>query len=465
MEPTTDPGANRGHDSDGIVAELTAVLREAAEAQGAPGAVTGVLVGDRSHVASYGVTSVEHPQALDARSLFQVGSISKTFTSAAVMVLVQEGKVALDDPVSRHLPDLAAATGLDLDSITVEHTLSHQSGFDGDHLFVDRETHDLAALADARRMFAPGTGFSYSNAGFSIAGAVIEAASRQTFESFVRTRLLLPLGMTSASFRADDAITHQVAMPHWLADGEAFVLRRLGWQPGWELGPVDRAAAGLIASVDHLLAWCRFQRTGLGLDGGVVLTPESLDRLHTPVVNANLLEDIGLDWFVEQPGGCTAIGHGGVTAGYVSDLVIVPDHELGIVTLTNATNGGAVNQVVRRWALDRFAGIVERDPEPDPSLVVDPARFAGRYVHSFAELVVTAGPMSGTVVVTPERRQDDTAWQPPLDPPVTYAFFSADHAVSVDESGPARVIRFGFEPGSDRASWVLSGSRRAPRQA
>ena len=338
------------------------------------GSVAGIIVDDACFTAATGVTNVEAPSPLDAATLFQVASITKTFTAAAVALLVEEGKVGFDDPVSKHLPELGPATGLDLDAMTVTHILTHQAGFDGDHLFVERETEALEALRDARRFFAPGTGFSYNNAAFSIVGAVIEAASGQSYESFVRERLLLPLGLNSACFRADDAITYRVAAPHLVVGADAAVLRRVGWQPGWELGPVDRAAGGLIASVEHLLAWARFQWTGRDAEGKELVSRSVLEHLHTPVVRETRDGEIAFDWEVQHTGGVTTIEHGGLTVGYCSDLVIAPERKVGFVGLTNSTNGASVNQAVRRWALERVAGIRETDHLPDPEIAVDPAR-------------------------------------------------------------------------------------------
>jgi CubicO group peptidase (beta-lactamase class C family) len=444
--------------------ELASALQAAAEKHHVPGAAAGVLVGDECFTAAYGVTNVECPAAISPASLFQVGSITKTFTSAAAMLLVQEGRLSLDDPVAKHLPALGPATGLDFDAITVERALSHQAGFDGDHLFVAREWDDLTVLEGARRLFSPGTGYSYNNAGFSIAGAIVAALSEQTFETFVRERLLLPLGMVSAGFTADDVITFPIASPHWVNGDKAYVIRGAGWQPGWELGPVDRPAGGLIASVEHLMTWCRFQRTGTALDGSVILSPDSRARLHTPVVAANRIEDIALDWFVWSIDGATAIGHGGLTAGYASDLVLVPERDFAFVGLTNGTNGALVYDTVRRWALERFAGLDERDPEPDPSLAIDTERFAGRFAHAFSLLTVTPGSAPGTIVVTASKRDDlgTGSWQPPADPPFTCAFFAEDHAVSIAPPGSPRVAGFGFDR-NGRADWILWGGRRAPR--
>jgi CubicO group peptidase (beta-lactamase class C family) len=445
-----------------IATELADLLRSVAEEHGVPGASAGVLVDGEVHAVGIGTTSVEHPQAVDPGTLFQVGSVSKTFTSAAVMQLVEAGSVDLDDPVARHLPDLGPATGLDTEAITVEHLLSHQAGFDGDHLFTSRRADDLTELADARRFFEPGAGVSYSNAGFSIAGAVIEAVAGEAFEDVVGRRLLRPLGMRTAGFRADAVITNKVAMPHLTLDDETFVLRGGGWQRGWELGRLDRAAGGLIASVDHLLRWCTFQLDGLADDGTALLSAESLERLHTPVVEVTPTERIGLDWFVEEIDGTTVIAHGGETPGYLTDLTLVPEQAVGVVSTTNAVNGSPVTRAVRRWALDRFAGLTETDPEVDPTIAVDLDRLTGRYLHAFGWIDVTHAdePDHLRVEVTP---RDDVAWQPPAQAPATIAPYGPRDLRSVDLGDNVRTYRFGLDEDGSPAAWIQPGYRRAPR--
>jgi hypothetical protein len=230
---------------------------------------------------------------------------------------------------------------------------------------------------------------------------------------------------------------------------------------GWELGPVDRAAGGLIASLEHLVTWSRFQWTGRAPDGTTLLSRESLDRLHTPVVNVNACEDVALDWTVTTTDGATSIGHGGVTAGYISDLVVFPAREVAFVGLTNATNGAIVNQTVRRFALDRVAGIRETDPEPDPTRTGPVDRLLGRYLSPFGVLSVAAGEAPGTIHVTSTVREDTDGWKPPVDPPMSFAPFAADQYVSLDAPGPARVIRFPLD--GDRPGWVLWTGRRSPR--
>lgn len=457
---------------------LDEVLRDAAEEHHVPGAVAGVVIDGTRHVATHGVGNAELPRPVDGDTLFQVGSITKTLTSAAVMMLVEEGLLSLDDPVEAHLPGLGAATGLDTASITVATALAHRGGFDGDHLFVEGRAADvdygLAALATARRFFEPETGWSYNNAGFSIAGEIVAAVSGHPYETFVRDRLLVPLGMHPAGFLADDLITWDVAAPHWVFDGRAYVLRGAGWQPGWELTPLDRAAGGLVASLSHLLEWCRFQWTGTALDGVRLLDATSLERLHTPVTSGVTPSlSVALDWFVEEhrrtgghsDGGrsgsdITTIEHGGSTVGYVSELVVAPRHRTGLVVLTNATNGAAVIQVVRRRVLRELLGVEETDPVVDPALHPDLDRVIGTYEQAFATLTVTAGDDPGTIVVTPSARTID-GWQPPVTSPVTFGFTTPNDVISLDLPGPAKTAR--FDPDGDSAQWLLWEHRRAPR--
>ncbi|MEN3273147.1 MAG: hypothetical protein V7636_1908 [Actinomycetota bacterium] len=438
--------------TDTIARGLNDALQEQVERHGVPGAAAGLIVGGETHTAGVGVTHIDHPLPVTDTTLFQVGSITKTFVSAGVMLLAEEGRLSLDDPVGKHLPELAAATGIDTDAMTVEHLLSHQAGFDGDHFLVFGAG-GLDRLRDARRLFEPGTGVSYNNAAFSIAGEVVAAVSGQSFEEFTAERLLRPLGI-AGFFTADRAITHRVAAPHHATSESTSVLRGTGWQPGWELARIDWAAGGLITSVDGLLKWARFQ---LG-DGGEILSRASIERMHAPAATLDRFVSIGLDWFIIG----RAHDHGGSTVGYASVLVLVPDADLAVVSLTHATTGGAVNQAIRRWALEEHAGIVERDPEPDAGITIDASRFEGRFLSPFAQLTITPGPRPNTLTVTSSRRDDVDGWQPPPPPPMTLAFLDAEHAVTLDAPTTQAWMRLGFAD-DGRLEWLTWNSRRAVR--
>ncbi|MBS1837930.1 MAG: beta-lactamase family protein [Actinobacteria bacterium] len=466
-------------EDDPVTSMLDDSLHAAVTAHHVPGAAAGIVVGDVRHVVGAGIGNTEAPRPVDGATLFQVGSITKTLTSAAVMVLVEEGRLALDDPVEQHLPGLGMLTGLDTGSITVEVALAHRSGFDGDHLFVAGAADGLAGLRTARRFFEPDTGWSYNNAGFSIAGEVVASAAGIPYEAFLRERLLGPLGMLDAGFSADEVITSDVSAPHWVFDGTAYLLRRAGWQPGWELTPLDRAAGGLVASVNHLLEWARFQWTGAAIDGSRILSEESLERLHRPVTSDVMPgESVALDWFVHDhdsdhdhhsdhdhgsgpdSGAVRTIEHGGTTVGYVSELLVAPGRRVGLVVLTNATNGAAVHQAVRRRMLPELLDVTEQDPTVDDDVDPDLERLLGVYEHAFATLTVTAGEQPGTLVVTPSARAVD-GWQPPVTSPVTFGFAAENDVVGLDQPGPVKVAR--FDPDGDPAAWLLWEHRRAPR--
>ena len=440
-----------------LLDELTEVVAETVTGHGVPGTAAGVWADGEAHVVAHGVASVEAGDPVRDATLFQVGSVTKTFTSALVALLVAEGTVSYDDPVARHLPALALALapGVDLEAITVEHLLSHRSGFDGDHVLTHPDSPDLTVLAGARYLFAPGHGYSYSNAAFSLAGALVAAVEGRPLAEVARRRLLGPLGMRGACFTADEAITRPVAQPHLVAGGRAIVLRRGGWQSGWELSELDRAAGGLIATVPHLLRWGRFQLDGRADDGTVLLDAAARARLHAPVVEADEVSSAGLDWEVSTHDGVTVIGHGGLTVGYCTTFGVVPERDVVVACCTHATNGAVVNRAVRRWALERTCGIVVRDPVPDPDAPVDPARVAGRYLHAFGILTVAAGEAPATVRITSEARTD-VGWQPPPDGPTTFGFTGPADAVSLDAAGTARLLRVG-------EGWIQLDGRRAPR--
>lgn len=455
-----------GGDTSAVIGRI---LEQEVERAGAPGAACGVLLGGVEHVAAVGVTSVEHPSPIDARTLFQVGSISKTFTALAVMQLVEAGRVTLEDRVGERLPNLAAGCGLD-DRTTVEHLLSHQAGFDGDILIVNRES-SLSAIRGARRLFNPGEGFSYSNASFSIAGALVAELAGAPFDTVVRRRILKPLGMQRSCFTANRAIHESVALPHWVRPGRDPVVLRSGWQRGWELPPTDWAPAGLVSSVRDQLAWCRFNLgDGCAPDGSRLVSAAGLSRLHTPVVRRDAATTVGLGWFRWTIDGVDAIGHLGLTIGYCSDLVLLPERHFALVTLVNATNGAAVFAAVRRRVVGEMLGLNERDPVPlQPPLERGAlAAYEGTFQHSFGHIVVTiAGPdHPGELVLTHLPRPDgEVRWQPPPPPTQRVAFWAPDELVVVDPPSFAGLTQSAGRAPDGSVTHLVWGGRMAPRAA
>lgn len=199
---------------------LQSMLDEPAARHGIPGAAVAVGLGDDLAEAATGVVNRDTGVETTPETLFQIGSVTKVWTAALVMQLVEDGLVDLDRPVCRYLPGFAVADPEATRSITVRHLLLHVGGFEGD-LFVDTGRGDdaldryLAYLGGhAKQVSAPGERFSYSNAGYAVLGALVAHLRGATWEAVFRERLLEPLGARHTALRAEEAILFRAAAGH-----------------------------------------------------------------------------------------------------------------------------------------------------------------------------------------------------------------------------------------------------------
>src|SRR5574341_1294143 len=172
-----------------------------------PGVSIGVASGDEEWTAGFGVTSVEHPLAVEADTLFQIGSITKTFL----------GTLDLDAPVRRWVPELRLRDEDAAARVTLRHLLTHRAGWFGDH-FADFGDNDDAleryvdSMAELEQQTPLGEEFAYNNAAFGLAGRVVEAVTGPPIETVMRERLLAPLGLERTFFFASEVITYR-ALP------------------------------------------------------------------------------------------------------------------------------------------------------------------------------------------------------------------------------------------------------------
>ncbi|NJD59139.1 MAG: beta-lactamase family protein, partial [Anaerolineae bacterium] len=178
-----------------------------------PGAVLGVLFDGLESIAPFGVTSLEHPLPVSEDTLFQIGSITKTFLGTAVMQLVEMGKLALDAPVRTYLPSLKLADESVAAHVTMRHLLTHTGGWVGDYFNDFGPGEDALAkmvdkMAELPQLTPLGEVWSYNNSGFYLAGRVIEAVTGTNFEAAIKELVLEPLGMHMSFFFTDDVITH-----------------------------------------------------------------------------------------------------------------------------------------------------------------------------------------------------------------------------------------------------------------
>lgn len=442
---------------------------------GVPGVAVGVRVGGVEVAAGYGVTSVEDPLPVHARTLFQIGSVSKTFTATLMMTLVERGRLTLDDPVSRHLPAFRLATPGAAERVTVRHLLTHTAGFVGDWFLVRPSAlgagDDAGRLADAMaevpQLFPPGGGWSYNNAGFDLAGRVIEVVTGRPYAAALRDLVLAPLGLSATFVSADEAITHRTAMPHATTKRPPRVLRGAGWQPGWQLTRADVPMGGLISSVPDLLGWARFHLGARPASGGPApLAPATVAAMQAPLASAaGFADEVGVAWMIRGVGGRRLVGHGGLTSGYATAFTLVPDASAAVVVLTNGTPGGTwLGREVTRAVLREAIGVDDPPPRPAPSLAGDARGYAGRYDNPFAVQVVGPGARPGELVLEHHAREPEPGrWAPLPSGPIRLGFYGRDRVVAL---APPLQAGLRGDFGRDAAgsvAWLRWGGRLAPR--
>lgn len=442
--------------------EIADQLSHAMDRCRVPGAALGVLHGKDELRVARGVTNAEHPLDVDDRTLFQIASNSKTFTATLVMALSAEGRVELDAPVRRYLPEFRLPDEARSNEVTVRHLLTHLVGWDGDALFVRPPRDESLAgifepMAKARQLVPPGSHWTYSNAGFSVAGRLVEEVTGFSYAEVLRERILEPLEMRHIFSLADEVVTHRVAAPHLTLPGvEPIVLRGGGWQPYWEIKLHDAPAGGLISCVDDLLRWLRFQLGALEVERPP-LTRSALTQMHQAQIEPwNPESGHAIGWAIWYANGLEILNHGGLTAGYCSYTFFAPALELAAVILTNSASGSRLHRELSRWLVGRISGTSAPTPEPDP----DPpplAPYVGAYSGAFG--VRRVREIEGELEITTEPHSTvDGSWQPPADSPLRCAFYGPDLAV-VTEPEAMRGIALEFGRTHDAISWLRFGGR------
>lgn len=427
-----------------------------------PGVAIGILHGDEQHVSGFGVTNVEHPLPVDGDTLFQVGSTTKTLTATLAMRLVEAGRLALDAPVRTYLPGLRLADEDVAARVTVRHLFTHTGGWEGDY-FDDLGPGDDALarmverLAGLPQVTPLGRYWSYNNAGFYLAGRVLEAVAGVPYERLAREVLLDPLGMDHSFFFADQCMTHRVASGHeavYAADGGTpRVLRP------WAVPRAAAPAGGLVSTARDLLRYARFHMAGGVAAGGVrLLAQASIAEMQTPCTSADDGELMGLSWFIRDVPGARIVRHNGATNGQQAAFQMAPARGFACTVLTNSDRGGELTQLVGRLALKLWLDVVIEDPEPVPASVGELAEVAGRYTALMRDVIVRVEGDS-LVVESVEKGGFPTPDSPPgpAVPPVRALMCGPDRFVVVEEPEKGAQGEFLREDGE--VAWLRTGGR------
>lgn len=326
----------------------------------AKGAGAAVLVARGDEVlyrGARGMASIELDVPLSPDQAFRIGSVTKQFAAVGLLKLVEASRVALDDPLSKYLPEYPNAA-----KISVRQLLDHTSGvksytdvagvMDGP-IRMDLSTAALIdSFKDQPADFAPGEGWAYNNSGYVLAGAVIEAASGKSWHAHLNDVLFAPAGLKSTVYGANDALIAGMANGYTVKDGRVAPAAFLSMtQP--------HAAGALVSTVDDLHRWNR------ALHGGKLLGEDLYTEMVTPAgkaAPANYGFGIGRGTLR----GRTQLQHGGGIFGFASHLLYVPQGEISVAVLQNAdaTVNGATDPAVLAVRLAAFA---LGDPYPDPT--------------------------------------------------------------------------------------------------
>lgn len=284
----------------------------------------------------YGSANLEWDIPNSPVTKFRLGSVTKQFTAACILLLEERGKLKIDDPVKKYLPDAPAAW----EKITIFNLLTHTSGIPNFTSFPDysstKAIHTtpeklVARFRDKPLDFQPGEKWSYSNSGYVLLGYLIAKISGQSYADFVQQNIFQPLGMKDSGYDSNSAV-----LAH----------RASGYSPTPH-GPVNAgyvdmtiplSAGGLYSTTEDLLRWEQ------GLFGGKLLTPASLEKMTTP-----FKEDYAFGLGVRTAGGHKVIDHGGGIEGFNTHLAYYPEDKLVVVVLANL-NGGAASAMVPKLA-------------------------------------------------------------------------------------------------------------------
>jgi len=430
-----------------------------------PGVAIGVLAEDQETIAAFGQTNLEQPQPVTEDTLFQIGSITKTFLATALMRLVERGKLALDEPIRSYLPDLVLKDENVARRVTLRHLLTHTGGWVGDYFDDFGRGEDALAkmvvkMADLDQITPLGEIWSYNNAGFYLAGRIIEVTTGQNFEASMQELVLDPLGLEMTYFFPEDVMTYRYAVGHQVVDKQPQVARP------WALPRCAHPAGGIISNVRDLLRYARFHMgDGTTSDGKRLLTQESLTQMQTPFLPSTGINSIGLTWNITTLDGTKMIAHGGGTNGQITLLRIIPSRKFAVVVLTNSDEGDSLTYKIADLATERYLGLSMPEALPLDLPEEELWPYVGKYTAAADDLEVLLRAGELFLQLTPKGGFPTPDSPPTQAPPeVRIAFYAEDRMVVLDE--PMKGDRGEFIRSSDkRVAWLRLHGRVHARLA
>jgi len=316
--------------------------------------------GELQRAQGYGFANLEHRVPVHADTVFQAASVGKQFTATAVMLMVEDGKLRLDETLRTYLPESPASWA----PITTRHLLTHTSGLDSSPSIDLRKDYTddelLAVIYGARQLFPPGKGWSYSNTAYALLGLLVKKVGGESYIEVLRKRVFAPLNMTTADLINDRAIVPNRAAGYEIVDGKVMNQR-------WVAPTANSTADGSLS-----LTVLDFARWEAGIRAGKILEAQSWKQVSQPVtLSSGRTYPYGFGWSLETEGGRQVWRHSGAWQGFTAFFIRYPDDGVAVVVMTNSS-GGNPGTIARHvaglfeptLAPQRAGPIEDRAPEP-----------------------------------------------------------------------------------------------------
>ncbi|HLO33804.1 MAG TPA: serine hydrolase domain-containing protein [Anaerolineales bacterium] len=439
-----------------------------------PGVAIGIWHAGKEFAEGFGITSVEHPLPVTPDTLFQTGSISKTFTGTMLMQLTEQGKVDLDAPVRKYLKDFKLRDKAVAQKVTVRQLLTHMGGWVGDYFndfgngedALDKMVREIARLPQVQPL---GMIWSYNNTGFNVAARIIEIVTKKPYEQAAQEMLFDPVGLKMSFFYPSDILfTHRFVVGHQKVKDEVRVARP------WAIGRAGNGVGGVVSTVRDLLKYARFHMSNGKKN---VIAGQSLRAMRVPQADAGARGLMGITWFIREVGDLTVYAHGGATNGQQAYFSFIPREHFALAILTNSDDGGILTTEIFHYALKLYFNAKSDLPKPVKVPGSELKQFAGRYrigTECFdlqvkgEHLIYHHIPLGG--FPTP-----DTPPGPAM-PLMRFSFYEKDKVIGLDEpykdalgefirdeKGRLQFFRIGGRAHKKIKSFALSGATRALR--
>jgi len=359
----------------GPTAAIDTLLKESYPADRPGAAVIVTKDGETLFEKAYGMADLELGVPLRPDMVFRLGSITKQFTAVAILMLAEEGKLSLQDPIEKHLPGYPTQGH----TITIEHLLTHTSGIQSytdipgwmtSRILSPMTVQELVDGFKREPMqFAPGERYAYNNSAYVLLGAIVEKASGRTYEAFVTERIFQPLGMTASYYGSTERIIPRRAPGYTQEGDQPRNARYLSMTQPY-------AAGSLLSTVADLARW------DAALYTEKLLKKASLEKAWTPyVLRGGRSTRYGYGWGVSTLRGRRVIDHGGGIFGFATFALRLPDERIYVAVLCNTDRPSTQPSYLAR----KIAALAAGDPFPDPVAIALDSKVLERYAGVYRQ--------------------------------------------------------------------------------